>query len=85
LPAFEKLDSPDHFVHMSVAFKESSSSAILRASTVRPTSPSRVSERSERKKELAAAAQQLPPSSLLCERSGREQRASAKKTSGSGA
>ncbi|GMI28241.1 hypothetical protein TeGR_g4461, partial [Tetraparma gracilis] len=34
LPAFEKLDSPDHFVHMSVAFKEGSSSAILKASTI---------------------------------------------------
>ncbi|GMI43573.1 hypothetical protein TeGR_g4439, partial [Tetraparma gracilis] len=34
LPAFEKLDSPDHFVHMSVVFKEGSSSAILRASTI---------------------------------------------------
>ncbi|GMI30122.1 hypothetical protein TeGR_g9758 [Tetraparma gracilis] len=34
LPAFEKLDSPDHFVHMSSALKEGSSSAILRASTI---------------------------------------------------
>jgi hypothetical protein len=43
---FEKLDSPDHFVHMSVAFKEGSRTAITRAVTVRPTSPSRASERS---------------------------------------
>ncbi|GMI22407.1 hypothetical protein TeGR_g5792, partial [Tetraparma gracilis] len=31
---FEKLDSPDPFVHMSVAFKEGSSNAIGRASTI---------------------------------------------------
>ncbi|GMI20434.1 hypothetical protein TeGR_g7621 [Tetraparma gracilis] len=33
LPAFEKLDSPDHFVHMSSAFKEGSSTMIGRATT----------------------------------------------------
>jgi hypothetical protein len=33
---FRVLDSPDHLVHMSVAFKEESNSGILRASTVRP-------------------------------------------------
>jgi hypothetical protein len=79
LPAFEKLDSPDHFVHMSSVFKEESSNAIGRATTVRPTSFFRASERSERKKELSAAAHQRPPSSLWCERSVREQRASAKR------
>ena len=80
LPASEKLDSPDHFVHMFSVFKEESSNAIGRATTVRPTSPSRASERSERKQELAAAAHQRPPTSRLCERSGRELRASAKKS-----
>ncbi|GMI22423.1 hypothetical protein TeGR_g13348, partial [Tetraparma gracilis] len=34
LPAFEKLDSPDHFVHMSSAFKEGSSNAIGMATTI---------------------------------------------------
>ncbi|GMI27852.1 hypothetical protein TeGR_g10416 [Tetraparma gracilis] len=34
LPAFEKLDSPDHFVHMSWVFKEGSSAAIGRATTI---------------------------------------------------
>jgi hypothetical protein len=34
---FEKLNSPDHFVHMSSAFKEGSSTAIGRATTVRPS------------------------------------------------
>jgi hypothetical protein len=47
---FKKLDSPDHFVHMSVAFEERSSSGILRATTVRPTSPSLASDRKEREK-----------------------------------
>ncbi|GMI34230.1 hypothetical protein TeGR_g7990 [Tetraparma gracilis] len=34
LPAFEKLDSPDHFVHMSSVFKEENSNAIGRATTI---------------------------------------------------
>ncbi|GMI54554.1 hypothetical protein TeGR_g8854 [Tetraparma gracilis] len=34
LPAFDKLDSPDHFVHMSSALKEGSSTAIGRATTI---------------------------------------------------
>jgi hypothetical protein len=56
LSAFEKLDSPDHFVHMSSVFKEGSSNAIGRATTVRPTSPSRASEQIKRKKEFGSGA-----------------------------
>jgi hypothetical protein len=49
--AFEKLDSPDHFVHMSSAFKEGSSNIILRATTVRP----RASEASAKKSQSCAS------------------------------
>jgi hypothetical protein len=70
LPAFEKLESPDHFVHMSSVFKEGSSNIVLRASTVRPTPPSRARERSELKNELAAAAPKRLPSFVRAKRAG---------------
>jgi hypothetical protein len=42
--AFEKLDSPDHFVRMSSSFKEESSNIVLRATMVCATPLSCASE-----------------------------------------